>query len=324
MTTVVFGASGFIGSHVAEQLLLAGHDVTTPIRAGSDRAFLDSIGVRVIEVDFVEQSDVQAAIGTANVVVNCIAAVQTSPHQAHSVDVELTRQLVYAAARAGATRFVQLSTIVVYGFASGICPADETTSCQPTHPISRLAVEREDTVRNAATAAGIDYVILRPASTIGVRDKASFFSRLVQAHEANAFPMIDGGKSRFSCVDTRDIGRAAAYLAELPEATGETYLLRAYELSWAQLKDLLDHHRHVIAKTRNIPRPLALGLATVQETLSRRPSLTRYAVETLCHDRVWDDAKLRSTGFTTVYDLSESISTALAARPGPQKNGKHL
>ncbi len=323
MKTVVFGASGFIGSHVAEQLQLAGHDVITPLRAESDRAFLDSLGVRVTQVDFAEQSSIEAATSAADVVVNCTAAVQASPRQARHVDVELTRRLVHAAAQAGAARFVQLSTIVVYGFAPGTCPADETTPCRPTHPISRLAVEREDTVRAAARDAGVDYVILRPASTIGTRDKASFFSRLAQAHAANAFPMIDGGRSRFSCVDTRDIGRAMAFLAGLPEAAGETYLLRAFELSWAQLKDLLDRHRGVVAKTRNIPRPLALGVAAAQEKLVKNPSLTRYAVEALCHDRIWNDTKLRSTGFATAYDFHESTSAALAALPGSHQDGKH-
>ena len=320
MKTVVFGASGFIGSHVAEQFHLAGHDVTAPLRAGSDRAFLDSLGVRVAQVDFAEQSSIEAATSTADVVVNCTAAVQAAPRQARLVDVELTRRLVHAASRAGASRFVQLSTIVVYGYAPGTCPADETTPCRPTHPISKLAVEREDTVRAAARDAGIDHVILRPASTIGARDKASFFSRLAQAHAANAFPMIDSGRSWFSCVDTRDIGRAMAFLAELPEAAGETYLLRAFELSWAQLKDLLDAHRGVVAKTRSIPRPLALGLAAAQEKLSKNPGLTRYAVEALSHDRIWDDAKLRRTGFTTTYDLDESTSAALGTLPAPGRN----
>ncbi len=323
MKAVVFGATGFIGSHVAEQLHLAGYAVTAPVRAGSDRTFLESLGVRVVQVDFADMSSVEAVLNTPEVAVNCTAAVAASPRQARQIDVELTRQLVQAAAHSGARRFVQLSTIVVYGFAPGTCPADETTPCRPAHPISKLAVEREDTVRAAAASAGIEHVILRPASTIGARDKASFFSRLAQAHDANAFPMIDGGRSRFSCVDTRDIGRAMAFLAGLPEAAGETYLLRAFELSWAQLKDLLDHHRGVVAKTRNIPRPLALGVAGAQEKLSRRPSLTRYAVEALCHDRVWNDSKLRATGFATAYDLHESIDTALAGLAGPHQEGKH-
>lgn len=313
LKTVVFGASGFIGSHVAEQLHSAGHDVIAPLRAGSDRAFLDKIGVRVTQVDFADQSSIEAVASSADVVVNCTAAVQASPRQARQVDVELTRRLIRAASQAGVSRFVQLSTIVVYGYAPGTCPANETTPCRPSHPISKLAVEREDTVRAVARDAGIDYVILRPASTIGARDKTSFFSQLAQAHAANRFPMIDRGMARFSCVDTRDIGRAMAFLAELPEAVGETYLLRGFELSWAQLKKVLDVHRGVVAKTRSVPRPLALGLATAQERLLKNPTLTRYAVEALCHDRIWDDAKLRSAGFDTAYDLHQSIDVALSA-----------
>ncbi|GLI10721.1 hypothetical protein YDYSG_67570 [Paenibacillus tyrfis] len=44
MNAVVFGGSGFIGSHTVEQLVLAGHEVTAAVREQSDTAFLDRLG----------------------------------------------------------------------------------------------------------------------------------------------------------------------------------------------------------------------------------------------------------------------------------------
>ena len=311
MKATVFGASGFIGSHVAEQLHLAGHEVLAPVRVSSDRSFLDSLGVRVVEVDFADPASLERAITGHDVVFNCTAQVQASIAEARKVDVVLTHRLMQVASGAGARRFLQLSTIVAYGFGITADPVDESAPCRPTHDISNVAIEREQAVRETGRETGIEYVLLRPASTIGARDKASFFSRMYKAHAANAFPMINGGKARFSCVDTRDIGRAMTWLAELPEAAGETYLLQGFELSWAGLKQLLDEHRGVVAKAMDIPRWLALPVAAVQERVSRRPQLTRYAVEALSHDRLWDDRKIRKTGFSPTYGLEESVRSAL-------------
>ncbi|MHB8189733.1 MAG: NAD-dependent epimerase/dehydratase family protein [Ferrimicrobium sp.] len=312
MKATVFGATGFIGSHVAEQLCLAGHEVLAPVRASSDRAFLKSLGIQVVEVDFADSANLERVITADDVVFNCTASVGASVAEARDVDVILTRRLMQAASRAGSRRFLQLSTIVVYGFGVTADPADESTPCRPTHDISKVAIEREETVRETGKEMGIEYVLLRPASTIGPRDKTSFFSLMYQAHTANAFPVINGGKARFSCIDTRDIGRAMTWLAELPEAAGETYLLQGFELSWAGLKRMLDEECGSIAKVKDIPRWIALPIATVQERLSKQPRLTRYAVEALSHDRVWDDRKLRRSGFSPIYSLQDSVNHALA------------
>ena len=49
---MVTGATGFLGSHCAEQLQLAGNDVTCPVRLGSDTSFLNAIGVNIETVNF--------------------------------------------------------------------------------------------------------------------------------------------------------------------------------------------------------------------------------------------------------------------------------
>ncbi len=47
MKAIVFGSTGFIGSHVVEQLSLAGHQVTAVVRNTSNTEFLESLGVKV-------------------------------------------------------------------------------------------------------------------------------------------------------------------------------------------------------------------------------------------------------------------------------------
>lgn len=325
MKAVIFGATGFIGSHVAEQLFLVGHDVLAPVRKGSNHTFLDTLGISTVEMNFSDSASVERTIAGCDTVFNCTASVGASLVEARAVDVTLTERLMRAAAQFHTKRFVQLSTIVVYGFDIEANPADESMATRARYRVTKIAVEREQIVRKIGRETGLEYVILRPASTIGVRDKLSFFSRIFEAHAANAYPLIDGGKHSFSCVDTRDIGRAMEWLARYPEAAGETYLLRGFEFTWAGLKDLLDQHRGVIAKTVNIPRWFAMPYATLQEHIMRNPQLTRYAVDALSRPRVWNDRKIRQTGFHTRYGPEASVRDALAdftdrsTEPGGQR-----
>ncbi len=48
MKTVVFGGTGFIGSHVAEQLEISGHEVTAIVRSSSDTQFLSTLGLNIL------------------------------------------------------------------------------------------------------------------------------------------------------------------------------------------------------------------------------------------------------------------------------------
>ena len=57
-TVLLTGATGFVGSHVAEALVRRGHSVRTLARAGSDTAFLDSLGVQIVRGDLTDADGV--------------------------------------------------------------------------------------------------------------------------------------------------------------------------------------------------------------------------------------------------------------------------
>ncbi|OGW59459.1 MAG: hypothetical protein A2V83_05780 [Nitrospirae bacterium RBG_16_64_22] len=321
MKAVVFGGTGFIGSHVAEQLVRAGHEVTAVVRPTSKTAFLESLKIPVLKADFSDADHLARLIQGHEVVYNCTANVKfhLSMEDHRAVEVHLTRRLVEAAAKAGARRFVQLSTIKVYGCDLPATPVDEAYPCRPDFPFEKVSLEREQVVRDVAARTGLDYAILRPAGTIGSRD-TSFFSFLYKSHVGGGFPMIGGGTARISLVDTRDIGRAMVWLGTLPEARGEVYLLRGFEASWMDLKEAIDRVRGVTAKVRRLPPGLAMGLARFFEWVTPyggSPWLTRLAVRSMTANALFDDSKIRRAGFATIHDsLEETLSNAIADLEG--------
>lgn len=304
MKSIVFGASGFIGSHLVEQLQLSGQEVTAVVRAGANTDFLSSINVSIVEVDFSQHAEIVQAIAGHSHVYNCLA--NPKMHQSlddhRQVEVILTQQVMHAACDAKAIRFIQLSTVQVYGFSRPPTPIDENYKGEATYIFNQVAQEREAAVKKIAEQRDIELVIARPVNTMSKRDKTT--QQLFKAHRQGIMVAFGNGQNRFSCVDTRDVGRAMLWLGGLPEATGKTYLISGYDTSWEEMKRSLDSQHGKQAKFIRIPAIVAKAIASVLETLtpfSKDLSLVPFAVAVMSTQTLFDDSKIRSTGFTPLY-----------------------
>ncbi|WCK56311.1 NAD-dependent epimerase/dehydratase family protein [Aneurinibacillus sp. Ricciae_BoGa-3] len=302
MKSIVLGATGFIGSHVVEQLQLAGHQVTAAVRNSSDTAFLDRLRVKIEVIDYSDNKEIGRVIAGNEVVYNCIADTKSLDDE---IEVKLTRNLIEAAASHGAKRFIQLSTIVIYDFQTNE-PIDESYITQPEYPVQQLNLEREKVIQEVGTETGIETIILRPASTIGVRDKSSFFSRLFTSHANDRHPMINNVSTKVSFVDTRDVGRAMVWLGtyQKPEHDNGIYLLKGFDTTWKQLKIEMDQAAGKISKTVNLPDTL-----TDDEMLQYK--LSPFALKTFTVNRIWNDSKIRKQGFETKYSLSDAVKASV-------------
>ncbi len=307
MKAIVFGGTGFIGSHVVEQLHLAGHQVTTAVRETSDTTFLESLGVNVVRIDFSNSEVIGKVIEGHVVVYNCTAdaSLQTQISLDASVEVKLTRTLIEAAALNGASRFIQLSSIVIFDFQTNE-PIDESYISHPEYPIQSLLLKRERIVEEEGRKVGMTTIVLRPASTIGVRDKSSFFARLYATHASDQYPMIDNGAAKVSLVDTRDIGRAMAWLGTYQEFENDhsIFLLKGFDTTWNQLKTAIDNATGNISKTMHLPENL-----TEEQMIAYK--LNPFAMKTFTVDRIWDDNKIRKLGFNTKYSLTDAVEVEI-------------
>ncbi|MBY0460930.1 MAG: NAD-dependent epimerase/dehydratase family protein, partial [Gemmataceae bacterium] len=97
-TILVTGATGFVGSHVAEALVRRGDTVRTLARDGSDTKFLDGLGVTTVRGDLTDAEALKRAVAGCDVVVNCAAKVGDWGHVDgyRAVNVEGLRNLLDA------------------------------------------------------------------------------------------------------------------------------------------------------------------------------------------------------------------------------------
>src|SRR5689334_3573800 len=74
-TVLVTGATGFVGSHVAEALVRHGDAVRALARTGADTTFLERLGASIVRGDFSDAAALKTALEGVDVVVHCAAKV---------------------------------------------------------------------------------------------------------------------------------------------------------------------------------------------------------------------------------------------------------
>lgn len=294
---VVFGASGFIGSHVVEELCSAGHKVTAVLRSESSRSMLEYFGAQVRVLDYGNRSELRSVIEGQDVVFNCLATTAGGEKDKEpEVEFRLTRVLAETAATLHARHFVQLSSIVLYGFErSGII--DESYRPSVSYRAQEVQLRREEIVKEVFGDSDTGLTVLRPASVIGSRGERSFFARMYALNQSGRFPIVGDGQATSSFIDARDLGKAMALIAE--HRIVGTYLVKGFDASWLSIKQTMDDL--VGRRTGYAAIPAHLTSAELEEA-----SINPYEYLTFCTTRIWDDSRLRQRGYMPLHSLEEA------------------
>lgn len=184
MRVLLTGADGFIGSHLAEKLVLEGHEVTALCLYNSFNSFgwLDQISSRVRDQmdlvlgDIRDPSQMSALVRNKDCVLN-LAALIAIPYSYRAPDsylqtnIQGTLNLLNAARDWGVSKFVHTSTSEVYGTARYV-PIDEAHPLQGQSPYSASKIAADQLVFSYFSSFELPAMILRPFNTFGPRQSA--------------------------------------------------------------------------------------------------------------------------------------------------------
>ena len=317
---LITGASGLLGSHIAQQLVERGEQVVALVRPTSDIGFLQGLGVEIRVCDLRNPASLQQAFTGAGIVYHCAAKVGDwgpwPEFQAQTIDA--TKHVVHACQATGVDRLLYVSAISVYGIIKDRSrPVTETDPLGQHLPwwdyYARAKIQAEEQARRFERCT-----VIRPPWFFGSRDRATI-ARVVQALRGHRVRLIGRGDNSLSILHAADVARGAILAANHAEAEGQIYNLCCEQgITQKELLDVVTEYLSLAPITRHVPYFLANRLAFAGECLARLwrrtkpPALTRRAVYLIGRSALFSSAKARSQlQWAPQADIREGIREAL-------------
>src|SRR6202050_5715807 len=237
-TSLVTGGAGFMGSHVAEQLLQKGHDVV--VLDDLSGGFRENIpdGATFVEGSILDHDLINRLFDRCDFDYVYHLAAYAAEGLSHFIkrfnynnNLIGSVNLVNAAINHNVKCFVFTSSIAVYG--AGQSPMSEETVPVPedSYGIAKLAVEQE--LRVSHEMFGLDYVIFRPHNVYGERQNIGdryrnvvgiFMNQLLRGEPLTVFG--DGSQQRaFTHID--DVAPVIAGSVNYPAAANQVFNIGA-------------------------------------------------------------------------------------------------
>jgi nucleoside-diphosphate-sugar epimerase len=310
MKTLVTGATGFVGSHLAEALRRRGDEVTVLARSASKAAALTPLGVRVVAGDLHDRAALRRAAEGQDVVYH-VAGVVAARSEADFIvaNRDGTRNLVEAVEAAGAARFVHVSSMAAAGPTTKGRPL---TGAEPPRPVtaygrSKLAAEQ------IVTASRLAWSIVRPPMAYGPRDQEVL--KVFRLARFGLAPVLGDGTQELSAVHGADLADALIAAGTSVASVGRAYYACHPEIfTGAEMALAVGRAMGKSPALIRVPASIGRGVLMVTEAAARLTGRTTILTVDKANEffqPAWtgDPAALtRDTGWAATRDLQSGLA----------------
>jgi dihydroflavonol-4-reductase len=296
MDALVTGGTGFVGANLVRELLADGQRVRVLARRDGDRRALEGCAVEIAEGDLLDRASVDRAVAGTRRVYHVAADYRLwarDPRAIYRANVDGTRAVLEAAARAGVERIVYTSTVGAVGIPGDGSPGDERTPVTlgdmvGAYKASKFLAER---VADELAARGVPVVIVNPSAPVGSWDikPTPTGQMIVDFLRGKMLGSLDTG---LNVVHVRDVARGHILAAERGRV-GERYILGHQNLSLIDIFHALARLTGLAAPRLRVPYALAwLGAAAMESVaaVTRRPPAVSLTAVRMAKKRMYFSA----------------------------------
>ncbi|PSR94896.1 NADH dehydrogenase [ubiquinone] 1 alpha subcomplex subunit 9 like [Actinidia chinensis var. chinensis] len=258
--SAVFGATGFLGRYLVQQLAKMGSQVLVPFRGSEDSyrnlKLMGDLGQIVpMKYNPRDENSIKAVMAKANVVINLIGReYETRNYSFEEVNHFMAEQLaVIAKEHGGIMRFIQVSCL-------------GASQSSPSRMLRAKAAAEEAIMRELPEAT-----IMRPAVMIGTEDRIlNTWAHFVKKY--SFLPLIGDGSTKIQPAYVVDV--ASAIIAALKDdgtSMGKLYELGGPEVFTVhQLAEIMYDTIREWPRYVNVPFPIAKAIATPREIFLKK------------------------------------------------------
>src|SRR6201984_2719497 len=271
MTTLVTGASGFLGSHVAGQLVARGEDVRVLMRASSTNRAIADLSLEYVTGDLRDPASLDRAMKGVKRVFHVAADYRLWARRSREIydsNVGGTKNLLNAAKRAGVEQLIYTSTVATIAVDRPQLPSESTDARLEEmvghYKRSKWMAEKE--ALNAAKA-GLPVIVVMPTTPVGPWDwKPTPTGKIILDFLNGKMPgYVETG---LNFVGVEECAAGHILIAERGMC-GDQYLLGSENLTLKAVLDILAQISGLPAPSMKIPHRVALGVAYAETAFSR-------------------------------------------------------
>jgi dihydroflavonol-4-reductase len=271
MTTLVTGAAGFLGSHVARQLVARGESVRVLMRASSTNRAIADLPLEYVTGDLRDAASLDRAMNGVERVFHVAADYRLWAKRSQEIydsNVGGTKNLLDAARRAGVQQLIYTSTVATIAVDRPELP-NEFTDAKLEEMVGHYKRSKWMAEQEALSAAkaGLPVIVAMPTTPVGPWDwKPTPTGKIILDFLNGKMPgYVETG---LNFVGVEECAAGHLLVAECGKI-GERYLLGGENLSLKQLLDTLAEITGLPAPKLKIPHGLALSAAYMDTAFSR-------------------------------------------------------
>jgi nucleoside-diphosphate-sugar epimerase len=308
LKALLTGGTGFIGSHLAEALLLRGVQVRCLVRKENDLKWLKDLPVEMAIGDCNNQASLSEAVKDVDKIFHLAGITKAVKEKTYfEVNAFGTENLIKASLKHNSRlqKFVYLSSQAAAGPCRNGDKKKESDRCEPISAYGRSKREGEELA--LAYAHEIPLIILRPTGVYGPRDKD--FYALFKWVSKRIKPSFSG---KVSLCYVQDVIQAILLAAESRVRSGEIFFLSdGMDYLMREIGDVFAKTMGVTPFSIPIPKWLLFGIASFSESLSLlsgKPSLISRGMAEQMVQKDWtcDITKAKTAlGFQPQFQLAQ-------------------